>query len=540
MRGSIATKSALDDAAILRAIFESLAVGVVVCDQQGRLLFFNPEAERILGMGPMNVSPAEWTPTYGCYRPDMRTPFPAEQLPLARALRGEEVPHELIFIRNPKQAAGVWISVSGRPFRDGQGAVRGGAVVFRDVTEAQELLRNHTDAPFLACAADRPATEIDPGVWVERFDHFRGFFNRISMAVEQTADSVIITSREGVIEYVNPAFEDTTGYAEHEVLGRTPSVLKSGQHDQQFYKDLWSQLLAGQPFRGTIVNRKKSGELYWAEQTISPVRDQNRQITHFVSVLKDVTELRKQQEQEFFLQFAREVQQRFYNTTASLPGFDIAGAAYPVAHTGGDYFDFIRQPDGCLLIVIGDVSGHGFGSALVMAGTRAYVRSHARLEPDMGSLLTSVNRALAADLDGRQFVTLLLVHLDPHRRSFQYAGAGHEPCYLLRRSGETGLVLNSAGPPLGLFPDHEFSSSTLVPLEDGESLVLLTDGITESANGAGIEFGAERALEFVRDHAQNSAAELVQGIYEVARRFAGEQPQRDDITSVICKVNPSR
>jgi sigma-B regulation protein RsbU (phosphoserine phosphatase) len=364
-------------------------------------------------------------------------------------------------------------------------------------------------------------------------------YDQLRRAVEQTADSILITDSRGIIEYVNPAFERTTGYSPEEVLGRSPGVLKSGKHDAQFYRDLWSKLLAGESFRGDIINRKKSGELYWAEQTISPIRNDSGAITHFVSVLKDVTVQRQQQEQEFHLGLAREVQQRYYNTTVSLEGFDIAGAAYPADRTGGDYFDFIEQPDGSLYIVVADVAGHGFGSALVMAETRATLRSYATMIPDIGSLLKSVNRSLTITLGGDRLVTMLLCHLDPKKRLLEYASAGHEPGYLLRRSGEIAAVMGCTAQPLGFSPEQEFDSGGAVRLEHGDIIVLLTDGITESMDAADVMFGAERALEYIRDHPGTSARGMVQGLYEAARAFAAGEPQLDDITSVICKVGVS-
>jgi PAS domain S-box-containing protein len=529
-------RTGVDDIDLLRAVFKSLSAGVVVCDQQGTFVYFNGEAQRILGIGPKAVSPSEWTAVYGCYCADMITPYPPERLPLARAMRGEEVVHELIFIQNPHQPAGVWISASARPFADTAGTTRGAVVVFHDITDAQDMLRKRV---FSVAAQEKSAAAsgFEASVVLERFARFRGVHDRMCRAVEQTADAVVITDREGVIEYVNPAFEQTTGYAASEVLGQTPRVLKSGYHDAQFYKGLWDQLLAGEPFRGTLVNRKKSGELFWAEQTITPMRDGNQKITHFVSVLKDVTELRKQQTQEFHLRLAKEIQRRFYDTAVSLPGFDIAGAAYSADHTGGDYFDFIPQPGGALLIVIGDVTGHGFGAALLMAETRACLRSCANFVSDIGSLLRRVNHSLAADLARGQHVTLLLARLDPRSRTLQYSSAGHVPCYLLRRSGEIGLVMESMGPPLGLFPDYEYSSSPVIPLDRGDTILLLTDGVEETENRDLQDFGAERALEFIRGHLEDSARALVQGLYEAARTFACGQPQRDDITSVVCKVS---
>jgi PAS domain S-box-containing protein len=111
----------------------------------------------------------------------------------------------------------------------------------------------------------------------------------LSNAVDQTADGVLITDCEGLIQYINPAFAKTTGYQLEEVIGRTPRILRSGIYDAAFYSELWATIIRGETFRGTLANKKKNGELFWSEQTISPIKDAGGRSTHFVSVLKDVT-----------------------------------------------------------------------------------------------------------------------------------------------------------------------------------------------------------------------------------------------------------
>jgi PAS domain S-box-containing protein len=113
---------------------------------------------------------------------------------------------------------------------------------------------------------------------------------KLSSAVEQTADLMIITDKKGVIEYVNSAFEELTGYSKEEAIGRTPRILQSGRHDQEFYETLWKTILSGEVFRTVVINKKKSGELYYEEKTITPVKDAPGNITHFVSTSKDITE----------------------------------------------------------------------------------------------------------------------------------------------------------------------------------------------------------------------------------------------------------
>jgi PAS domain S-box-containing protein len=491
-------------AEILQVIFETLPMGVMVADLEGKLLF-NAAARRILGPGAGTSISPERTTVFGWYLSDQVTLVPPDRFPLFRASHGEQFSDELFFVRKPNQPEGLWISMSGGPLIDGPGPVSGGVVFFQDVTERRQEMRAVT---------------------------------LLSRVLEQTADSVMLTDKQGKIEYVNPAFEETSGYALAEVLGGTPRILKSGLHDDEFYSQLWNRLMEGQVFRGMIINRKKSGELYWAQQTITPIRERGGNLTHFVSVLQDTTELRKQEEHEFQLLLARKVQQQFYGLVPAVAGFDLGGASYPAYETGGDYFDFIAMPNEHLGIALGDVEGHGFGSALVMALTRAYLRSFATMDLEPDRILAQVNRMLAADLEHGRFVTLALARLDVSRRSLIYAGAGHTPGFVLNRAGLVVHVLESNGPPLGLFPDRKFSCQKEILLEPGQIVVLLTDGITESVVPGGAEFGTRGALEYIAAHHAEPARQIADGLHLEARRFAAHEPQHDDITSVVLKVDP--
>ena len=116
---------------------------------------------------------------------------------------------------------------------------------------------------------------------------------KLSRAVEQSPASVVITDANGEIEYVNPKFTQITGYTTEEVLGKNPRVLKSGEHSKEMYEELWRTILSGGEWRGEFHNKKKNGELYWESAVISPVRNTEGVITHFLAVKEDITE-RKQ------------------------------------------------------------------------------------------------------------------------------------------------------------------------------------------------------------------------------------------------------
>ena len=366
---------------------------------------------------------------------------------------------------------------------------------------------------------------------------------QLANAVEQTADTVIITDRTGVIQYVNPAFEQTTGYTAEEVKGLTPRILKSDAHPPEFYQQLWTTLLAGNVFRCIVVNRKKNRQQYHAEQTITPMTDAQGRITHFVSVVKDISERRRREDQDVELQFAASIQKRLYpKEMPRLAGYDLAAATAPANALNGDYFDFVTLRDGTLGIAIGDVCGHGLGQALLMAETRAFLRCKAREMTDPGAILTGLDQLLSPDLESGCFVSLLLVRIDPRTRMFQYASAGHETGYLLDGSGAVRTALKSTGFPLGLpaeiAPSRVVGTSPPMPLERGDVLALLTDGAVEAESPGGAHFGRERVVEVIGAHVGTTARGMVEGLSGAIRRFRDGAPQRDDITAVICKFEP--
>lgn len=136
---------------------------------------------------------------------------------------------------------------------------------------------------------------------------------QLSMAVEQSPVLIIITNRNGAIEYVNPKFCAVTGYTREEVMGRNPRILKSGDKSPEEYRELWTTINAGKEWQGEFHNKKKSGELYWESACISPIRNESGRIAHFLAVKEDITE-RKQAEKE--LQEKNAEIKRFTNTVS--------------------------------------------------------------------------------------------------------------------------------------------------------------------------------------------------------------------------------
>jgi PAS domain S-box-containing protein len=173
-------------------------------------------------------------------------------------------------------------------FLAGQAAITIDNAILND--ELQTYLAVHTQE--LVAANERLQAEIDERERVEEQ------LRKLSRAVEQSANSIVITDLDGRIEYVNPKFTDLTGYTFDEAIGQNPKFLQSGLTPPERYVELWNTIQAGREWRGEFVNRKKNGELYWEFASISPVRNAKGAITHYLAVKEDITERKRAEDAE--------------------------------------------------------------------------------------------------------------------------------------------------------------------------------------------------------------------------------------------------
>ncbi|MFG0335544.1 MAG: PP2C family protein-serine/threonine phosphatase [Maioricimonas sp. JB049] len=238
------------------------------------------------------------------------------------------------------------------------------------------------------------------------------------------------------------------------------------------------------------------------------------------------------------LRMARVIQQSLLpKSPPAVPGVDLAGKSQFADTVGGDYYDHLLVADGTLWVVIADVSGHDVGSSLLMANTRAYLRSMTQTGSDLESIVKRLNRFLCDDADGRRFVTFWCGRLEPGSRQLTYIGAGH-PGYVLREDGRLE-ELSLTGAALGIDSDGEFRPrlGPVVPLNTGDTLLLLTDGLLEAAGPDGEQFGIERAAATVRRCSDRTAAETLTELLDEVARFCAPQPFTDDVTAVIVRMS---
>jgi serine phosphatase RsbU (regulator of sigma subunit) len=234
------------------------------------------------------------------------------------------------------------------------------------------------------------------------------------------------------------------------------------------------------------------------------------------------------------LEIAKQVQARLFpQTLPPIETLECAGTCIQARQVGGDYFDFLDLGEGRFGLVVGDIAGKGMAAALLMANLQANVRIHCgtRLHHPQ-TLLQSVNRVFHTNTSESAYATLFFAEYEEEGRRLRYANCGHLPALLLRNDG-TLEHLESTATVLGLFKEFDcpIEERSLSP---GDTLALYTDGITESFNPAGQDFGEERLISALRRHRNLPPQSIISAIVDEVQRFS-DGHQFDDITLTIAK-----
>lgn len=238
---------------------------------------------------------------------------------------------------------------------------------------------------------------------------------------------------------------------------------------------------------------------------------------------------------------AMEVQQNLLpQKDPTFPGMDIAGISIYCDETGGDYYDFLeisKDPVDRLVIVVGDVSGHGVHSALLMASARASLRLRAALPGTLAEIVGDVNRHFTKDVgDSGSFMTLFVLRADPAAKAFSWVRAGHDPAICYDPEADVFEELSGFGPALGFEEDVNYEERLKTDLKPGLVVVIGTDGIWETVDAKGEMFGKARLGDIIRSRHFESAHDIAQSVIRALEDFRKPLKPADDITMVVIKT----
>jgi PAS domain S-box-containing protein len=273
----------------LRLIADNMVDVISQTDANGNLIYASPSLERVFGYSPKNIlgkSTLDWV------HPDDRDRV------FIQAIEAEKKRCSSVLLEYQWQHARghyLWVESATRPLYDERGNLMGAIFATRDITDKKAYEKQLT---------------------------------RFATVIEQANEEVLITDIDGIIQYINPSLEKNTGYGEKELIGKKPSILKSGIHDSRFYENLWTTILAKKIWKGIIHNQRKNGDIIIHDVRITPILDSRQNLSAFVSIRRDITDqmkieqqLRQSQKMEAIGTLAGGIAHDFNNILSGILGY---------------------------------------------------------------------------------------------------------------------------------------------------------------------------------------------------------------------------
>jgi len=360
-------------------------------------------------------------------------------------------------------------------------------------------------------------------------------FRRI---VETAGEGFILMDEALEIVDVNDAYCRLLGYTREELLGKTPIDLATEEFKQ--FMQTNRDTILGQEYRefeGSSV--AKDGRHVPILVHGNTLRDDKGNVIGNMAFVTDMTEHKKA------LALAGEVQKSLLPQEKPLVrGLDIAGKNVSCDEIGGDYFDFLWRRDsrkGPFSVVVGDISGHGVDSALLMTTARAFLRMRASQPGTISEIITAMNLHLTRDvLESGRFMTLFYMTIDPEEKRIEWVRAGHDPAIIYDPVRDKFEELKGSGVALGVNETFDYEENNRRGLVNGQIIAIGTDGIWESVNREGKMFGKQRFRDIIRKNAQAGAGEILNAVYSELNQYTRGQRFEDDITLVVIKIDLSQ
>ncbi len=241
------------------------------------------------------------------------------------------------------------------------------------------------------------------------------------------------------------------------------------------------------------------------------------------------------------LYLAQEVQQTLLpQQNPEVEGLDIASTIIYCDETGGDYYDFPDTNEthpGKFSVAVGDVSGHGISSALLMATGRAFLRQRSALPGNLAEMMSDVNRQMTRDIEeAGGFMTLFFLMIDPANRNLCWVRAGHDPAIFYDPHTDTFEELRGAGIALGVNAHWRYQEYRKTGLQKGQIIVLGSDGLWEARNPQGKMFGKDSICQIIHSNPEATARELLTSCFNALNCFLGDRAPEDDVTLVVIKI----
>jgi len=411
--------------------------------------------------------------------------------------------------------------------------------------EVQRLQKSVETLSILNDLAVAMGTATDPGEAVQKL------IDRSMRAVDAEQATVTLLDRgeRGPIgtqvRVVLSSIENPHYHVNESLLGwmllyKKPLVIGDPSRDERFRGLTWDAsirsvmclpLMLKSELTGILTIYNKKGQAGFSEEDerlMSIIAAQSAQIIDNSRLAQDKNRMEEQ------LNLAKQIQNNLLpKSPPMLEGYEVAGTSIPALSVGGDYYDFIPAGDGKLAVCLGDVSGKGLPASLLMANVQATLRALTLVDAPMSARMERANTLVFRSTDDERFVTLFYGMLNCSAHELVYCNAGHEPPFLFSKDGSSRR-LQSGNLALGILDGMRYREASM-RLEEGDVLVVYSDGITDAANASEELFGTDRLAELIAAHRREPADILIARILDGVAAHAGRSPQFDDLTLLVVK-----
>ena len=387
-------------------------------------------------------------------------------------------------------------------------------------------------------------------------------------ALEATSSGITITDARlphNPVIYVNPGFEQLTGFRADEIIGRNRRFLQSKKSDPKTAKMIRQAIEQEQGCCAELLNYRKDGTPFWNRFCITPVHDGSKGVTHYIGVHTDVTRQRKAEEAlresikelekankkiKDDLEAAARLQRSLLpDRLPEIEGLEIAWNLLSCDELAGDTLNVVRLDEEHIGMYVVDVSGHGVPAALLSVTVNRWMssnRNHSVLyrsdsESKDGFTVASpdqvaekLNALFPMDLETHQYLTILYGIFNVRTHQFKYTSTGHPPPIHVPANGMT-TILPGEGLPVGFVPEAQYEEYR-VSFQPGDRLYLYSDGIIEVLNRDDEEFGTERLLKVIQQNRHLSLNESLSGILESVNQWVDDSELQDDVSMLAVEV----
>lgn len=472
------------------AVMDISLDAVVMVDQEGLLIDFNPAAEKMFDYVKADV--------VGQPLDELIIPLQYREAHRKGMARYHQTGH------GPMMNRRVEIS-----------AIRKGGTAFP--VELTIVPVTTSDAIFFTATvrdiSERRNAETKRALSLEKQRKIASALKRLKVALDHYA-IVSIYDSTGLLIYANKKFQAVSGYSPHELRDLPYDTFKSGPEEKSNYDHLWQTIKEGSVWRGELVNKTRDGRPYWVSGVFVPMPVQDGHAKEFIAIQTDVTELR-QIERVLALSRRREleigsrIQQSLLVTAPPQNVNGLWGSAFAQASQGidGDFVEMIKISDHCIDIIVGDVMGKGVPAALLGAATKLQInRSIAEifaretrrtLLPEPAEIVTAVQGAMTPHLQALDsFVTLCYLRVDTVANTAVWVGCGHEEPLVVSATG-SAITLSNQHPPMGVL-ENEVIQQGMVRFAPGDCLFLCSDGVSDAVLPSGERFGRDAIQDLIQ------------------------------------------